>query len=84
MALEKELDTYCRFLEDKGRAGAHAGRYILIQGEEISGFYSSFGDALQMGYEKFALAPFLVKQVTWMEQAHSISRSIGSCHTSCA
>ena len=82
MALEQELNTYYKFLEDKDRANEHSGQYILIQGEEVFGFYTSFEDALQMGYEKFELNPFLVKQVTWMEQAHFVSRSIEPCHFS--
>lgn len=82
MALGKELDAYHKFLEDKGRANEYSGQYILIQGEEVFGFYSSFEGALQMGYQKFGLEPFLVKQVTWMAQARFVSRPIEPCHTS--
>ena len=60
----------------------HAGQYVLIKGEEIGGFYSSYDDALTAGYEKFGLTPFFVKQISVVEQAHHITRFIEPCRTS--
>jgi len=79
MALEKELETYKqKLLELK----AEEGKFVLIQGSDVVGTYTSYEDAIQEGYSKFgANTPFLVKQIQAMEQAHFVSRLIEPCHT---
>ena len=77
-SLDVELAFYQRNLrewEDR------EGEYVLIKGEEMCGFFSSYDDALKIGYEKFDLEPFLVKQINVIEQAHFISRSVNPCRT---
>ena len=53
MALEKELETYRQLVGDRDRANEHVGQHVLINGDQICGFYSSFDDALQDGYKQF-------------------------------
>ena len=79
MALDQELTVYQRNLADWS---AHAGQYVLIRGEEVCGFYSSYEDALKAGYEKFGLEPFFIKQISVVEQVHHITRFIEPCPTS--
>lgn len=73
MALEKELATYKAKLEE---LKVHAGRYVLIHGDDVIDTFSSYDDALKDGYEKFGLDPFLVKKIEAVEQAHFISRFV--------
>ena len=82
--LEKELDIYARRFREWGD---HEGQYVLIKwkGEEEEAscdFFSAYDDAIKIGYEKFGLEPFLVKQIRAIEQMHFISRDIFPCRTS--
>jgi hypothetical protein len=77
MALEKELATYNRKLQEL--KGQHEGKFVLIKGDEIVDTFSSYDDAIKAGYAKFSLDPFLVKQVRSLEQAQFISRFVDPC-----
>ncbi len=60
--LERELQTYQHLL-------AHLikdeGRFAVIFGEQLIGVFSSYEDALQIGYEKCGItSPFLVKKIS--------------------
>lgn len=79
MALEKEWETYNTHLEEWRE---HQGKYVVIKGAEVCGFYSSVDDALQVGYEKFKLEDFFVKQVSLIEQVMTFTRSILPCRIS--
>ncbi len=39
------------------------GKYVVINGTEVGGFFDSYGDAILEGYEVFKTVPFLIKQV---------------------
>lgn len=80
MALEKELATYHRQLPALLSAGA--GKYVLIHGEEVAGVYDTYQDAINEGYTRFRLDPFLVKQVAVTEQVQYITRDLLACPTS--
>ncbi len=58
-ALETELATYKRLLpsllEDQGK-------YALVFDSELLGTFTSYEDALKIGYEKCGIKPFLVKR----------------------
>ena len=73
MALEKELATYKAKLPE---LKPQAGKFVLIHGDDVIDTYSSYDDALKVGYEKFGLAPFLVKLIEAVAQAHFISRFV--------
>jgi hypothetical protein len=77
MALEKELETFnSRLAELKAQ---HEGEFVLIHGEEIVDFFTSYDDAIKAGYNRFGLQPFLVKQIQMIEQVQYISRCIETC-----
>lgn len=73
MALEKELETYKKKLPELTQ---HEGKFVLIHGDEIADFFSTYEDAIKAGYQKYKLAPFLVKQVRATEPVFFISREI--------
>lgn len=73
MALEKEIATYKRRLPELTQ---HEGKFVLISGEEVIDFFSTYEDAIKAGYQKFKLEPFLVKQVSTTEPVLFISRNV--------
>lgn len=73
MALEKELVTYKEKIEE---LKASMGKYVLIHGDSVAGIFDVYGKALEAGYVKFGLQPFLVKKIEKAEQAHFISRFV--------
>jgi hypothetical protein len=77
MALEKELETYKKKLPE---LKAHEGKFVLIQGETVVDFYSSYDDALKEGYKRFGLTPFLVKQVSAVEPVFYVTRPVSAVH----
>jgi hypothetical protein len=73
MALEAELATYHAKLPE---LKADEGKFVLIHGTEVAGIFTSWEDALKIGYEKFKLDPFLVKQIQMIEQAQFVTRFV--------
>ena len=65
MALEKELETYRKKLLELKE---HQGKFVLVHGEDIVDVFTSYEDAIKAGYDRFALEPFLVKQIQAVEQ----------------
>ncbi len=78
MTRTKEIETYERELPD---LLGDDGRFALIQGEAVAGIYDTYEDALRVGYEKFGLNPFLVKQIQPAEQVQSFTRAVEPCRT---
>jgi hypothetical protein len=74
MALDRELAVFQQKLPEF--ASAHSGEYVLIHGDAVVDFFTSYDDAIKAGYAKFGLDPFLVKQIQAMEQVHFITRSV--------
>lgn len=76
MPLETELRTYASKLPE---LLAHEGKFVLIHDEQVAGFFDTYADAVQAGYERFELKPFLVKQVAAIEEVQFIT--VGApCH----
>jgi hypothetical protein len=70
--LKAEIETYNR---NKQRLVAQGdGKFVVIQGCDIAGVWDTYEDALQAGYEKFGLTPFLVKQIEAFERLRCITR----------
>lgn len=76
MVLNRELKTYADRFQD---LLAHEGKFVLIHEGDIAGFFDTYADAVQAGYERYDLQPFLVKQVQAVEQAQFISA--GPCQS---
>lgn len=73
MALEKELETYKKKLSE---LKAFEGKFVLIHGYDVVDTFSSYEDAIKEGYSRFKLEPFLVKQISSIEQVQFISRFV--------
>ncbi len=73
MSLEKELETYHLKLPE---LKADEGKFVVIQGEEVAGTYTSAEDAIKAGYERYKLQQFLVKQIRAVELVQFISRFV--------
>jgi hypothetical protein len=61
MALEKELALYEKMYPVW--LNQFHGKWALICGEEYD-TWCCYDDALKVGYQKYGLTPFLVKQIT--------------------
>lgn len=70
-ALDKDLKFYREKLPEWTE---HEGKYALIHGQRLVDFYSSYDDAIKVGYSEFGLKPFLVKRVNALEQVQFVSR----------
>lgn len=69
MALEQELKTYD---ENLPHLLEKAGHFVLIQHSQVAGTYTSYEDAINAGYEKFGLSPFLVRQILNSHPVHNM------------
>jgi hypothetical protein len=48
-------------------AEGRAGQWVLVKGEEVAGFWPTWKQALEAGYERYGLGEFLVRQVNKVE-----------------
>jgi hypothetical protein len=71
--LEQELATYNAKLSE---LLGNVGKFVLIKGDVIEGVYDTYADALKVGYERFKLAPFMVKQIAPAEQMQFFTREL--------
>jgi len=78
MPLEKEQETFERELS---RLLASAGKFVLIHGDDVTGIYDTYPDALKVGYERYGLTPFFVKQIAVVNRTNHFTRDIAACRT---
>lgn len=76
MALEREIATYTAKLAELRE---HEGKFVLIHGDDIVDFFTSYDDAIKAGYQQFKLEPFLVRQIQAIEKVQHISRLLDGC-----
>jgi hypothetical protein len=74
--LETELATFRRELPALLADPANQGKYVLIHGGEIAGIFPDVESGLEAGYDRFELAPFLVKQIAAREEPKYFSRNL--------
>lgn len=77
--LETEQKTYEQNKESLVKD--HDGKFVLIHEKEVDSTWDSYEDALQAGYDRFGLKPFLVKQIERIEPIHFFSRDITACQS---
>jgi hypothetical protein len=77
--LEHELDVFHRELPRLLADERNRGKFVLICGDTVAGVYDSRSKALDAGYERFDLRPFLVKEITDHEKPKYFSRNIKRC-----
>jgi hypothetical protein len=80
MPLQQEYSVYLRELP-RLLAEGHAGRYVLIKGDELVGLYDTTTAVLEAGYERFGLDPFCVQKVDPRdpERVAAIAARAGAC-----
>jgi hypothetical protein len=76
--LEREYQTYCGRKDELLRLGE--GKYVLIGGTEVAGFFDTNEEALEAGFERYGIGGFLVQKVEAVERPRFISRLV--CPTS--
>lgn len=72
-SLQKEIETYNAKLPE---LLSSIGKFVLVKGEDVEGIYDTYADALKIGYERFKLEPFMVKQITPAEKIHFFTREL--------
>jgi hypothetical protein len=77
MALEDELQFYrMNVLEMLGDNDVNEGKYIVIKNIDFQGPFDTYEEALEVGYNRFGLVPFLVKKLERNESILYFSRPI--------
>lgn len=71
--LEAEINTYNSQLSS---IMEHAGKFVLIKGDDVIDFYDAYEDALKEGYKAYEDGVFLVKRVAPAEQVSFFTRSL--------
>jgi hypothetical protein len=79
VSLERELETFNRELARLLQEEGSRGKYALVHGDQVDSLWDSVDQALEAGYDRFGLEPFLVKQVTEHEQPRYFSRGVKRC-----
>ena len=77
MSLDRELTNYHSRKGDFLDQG-HEGKFVVIHGDDIAGFWETYEDALQVACREFGLEPFLIKKVEAKEPIHYI-RGLPAC-----
>lgn len=70
--LQTELNTFKK--KKKELLTEAKGQFVLIKGTEIIDTFKSYEDALSEGYKRFGNAPFLVKEVSVVEEVNYFTR----------
>lgn len=80
MALERELGTFHRELPRLLGEG-HEGKFVLIHGDQVAGIWPSREAALQEGYDRFGIEPFLAKAIVEHETPLYCSHNVTRCRS---
>jgi hypothetical protein len=78
--LATEIATFARELP-RLLANDEEGRWVVIHLEELIGIWDTVDDALQSGYERFPLEPFLVRQLRSEQSAAHVPGQRMSCQS---
>jgi hypothetical protein len=79
MALEKELEVYQRELP---KLLSNEGKFVVISGETVEGFWDTYEDALKVAYQKLGTTtPFLVKRIEKVEKVYFFAQPFDACPT---
>jgi hypothetical protein len=71
--LQKEIETYNAKLPE---LLGSVGKFVLIKDGNIEGIYDTYADALKIGYERFKLESFMVKQIAPAEKIACFTREL--------
>ena len=71
--LEREMQIYNENLQ---MLLGHAGKFVLIHGETVDGFFEAYADAIRAGYAAVPTGRFLVKRIAHVEQVSFFTRDL--------
>ena len=66
--LKKEYKCYLTHLQKF--TAEHLHQFVLIKGDRVAGFYTSYSDALKAGLSDFGNVAFFIKEVELKEEIH--------------
>jgi hypothetical protein len=72
--LKTELQSYEAHKDELDAKGE--GKFVLISERDVAGIWETYEDALQAGYERFGLKPFLVKKIEKIEGIQHFTRDM--------
>jgi hypothetical protein len=77
MALEYELEIYrTHLMELLGVNNVNEGKFAVIKDKDLQGPFETYEAALEVGYERYGLNPFLVKKIERNETILYFSRPL--------
>jgi hypothetical protein len=71
--LAREWATYCRELP-RLLAEGEEGRFAVVKGEVVDSVWDTRPDAVQAGYDRFGLGPFMIHRICRVERPVIITR----------
>jgi hypothetical protein len=74
MSLEHEMETFRKRLP--ALLATDENRFVLIHGDEVAGTWETKLAAIEEGYRRFDLGPFLVRQVVAYEKPIFVPREV--------
>jgi len=74
MSLEQELQTFEKELPQLVQHEENQGKFALVHGDRVEAICATVDEALDAGYARFGLDPFLVMEITGHEQPRYFSR----------
>lgn len=77
--IAREVATFDRELPALLANPEVAGRYVLIHGDAVAGFYDTFDEGLTAGYDRFEFKPFIVQRVA-IEKPRFFPRTPATWH----
>jgi hypothetical protein len=69
MILQRELAVYKAHKEAFIEHG-HAGKFVVIKGDEVFDIFRTYEDALRQGLKKYGNVPFLIKEISQFEMVN--------------
>lgn len=76
VALEQERATFQRELAGLLADPTNRGRFALVHRDVVADLFPTFEAALEAGYDRFGLEPFMVRIVVEHEEPQYFSRNL--------
>jgi hypothetical protein len=77
MALESELPYFrLRLVDILGVNDINRDKYAVVKTDDFQGMFDTYDEALEAGYSRNGLVPFLVKKIERNEPVFYFTRSI--------
>ena len=74
IALEQEYKFFLSRLKEFSKTHLH--KFVLIKGEQVVDFFTSYEQALRAGLARFGNIPFFIEEVKEEEEVHYFHQGI--------